>query len=102
MVCERFKHPASSWPVAVPLVVVPSVYVPFAFAVHVPLTLSEPEIEAVLQVRGSRPTSEMSRAPLNARQDDVTFQVPTTLPPQGDPFGQDGPPVPAVPVVPAV
>jgi len=84
------------------VVVVPSVYVPFAFAVHVPLTLIEPEIDAVLQVRGSRPTSEMSRAPLKFRHDDVTFQVPTTLPPQGDPFGHDGPPVPAVPVDPVV
>jgi len=99
---ESIKHPASSWTVAVPVVVVPSVYVPFAFAVHVPVTVSEPEIDALLQVRGSRPTSEMSRAPLIARHDDITFQVPTTLPPHGDPFGQDGPPVPAVPVVPAV
>jgi len=102
VVPERIKHPASSWTVALPVVVVPSVYVPFAFAVHVPLTLIEPEIDALLQVRGSRPTSEMSRAPLKFRQDDVTFQVPTTLPPHGAPFGQDGPPVPAVPVDPAV
>jgi hypothetical protein len=100
VVPESIKHPASSWMVAVPVVVVPSVYVPFAFAVHVPLTLIDPEIDVVLQVRGSRPTSEMSRAPLKFTHDDVTFQVPTTLPPQGDPFGQDGPPVPADPVVP--
>src|SRR6185436_19144299 len=102
VVPESIRQPASSRTVAVPVVVVASMYVPFAFAVHVPLTCSEPEIDAVLHVRGSRPTSEVSSAPLNVTHDDVTFQVPTTLPPQGDPFGQDGPPVPALPPAPLV
>jgi hypothetical protein len=73
-----------------------------AFAVHVPFTLIEPEIVALVHVRGSRPISETSSAPLNPRHDDVTFHVPTTSPPHAVPFGQDGPPVPAVPLVPAV
>src|SRR5262245_59283303 len=98
VVPDSIKHPASSWTVAVPVVVVPSVYVPFEFAVHVPLTLSEPAIVTLWQVRGSRPTSEMSSAPLSETHDDVTFQVPTTSPPQAVPLGQDGPPpVPPLP-----
>ena len=41
-------------------------------AVHVPVTLSEPEIVTFLQVRGSRPASEMSRLlPLSVRHDDA-------------------------------
>jgi hypothetical protein len=99
VVPESIKHPDSSRTVAVPVVVVPSVYVPLAFAVHDPLTFSEPAIEALLQVRGSRPTNEMSRAPLSVTHDDVTFQVPTTLPPQAVPLGQDGPPAPPLPVL---
>jgi hypothetical protein len=86
VVPERIKHPASSWTVALPVVFVPSVYVPFEFAVHVPVTLIDPEIDALLQVRGSRPTSEMSRAPLKLTHDDITFQVPTTSPPHAVPF----------------
>jgi hypothetical protein len=97
MVPDSIKQPASSKTVALPVVVVPSVYVPLEFAVHVPFTWSEPEIDATLQVRGSRPTSEVSSAPLSDTHDDVTFQVPTTLPPHGVPFGHNGAPVPAVP-----
>ena len=97
VVPESIRQPASSRTVAVPVVVVASMYVPFAFAVHVPLTCSEPEIDATLQVRGSSPTSEVSSAPLSDTHDDVTFQVPTTLPPHGVPFGHNGAPVPAVP-----
>src|SRR5262249_36965452 len=94
---ESIRHPASSWIWTVPVVVVPSVYVPLALAVHVPLTSSEPEIVTFMHVRGSRPTSEMSRAPLSVRHDDATFQVPTTLPPQADTFVHDDPPVPVLP-----
>jgi hypothetical protein len=78
------------------------------FAVHVPLTVSEPASTTSLQVRGSSPANVMSRFELdNDKQDDITFQVPTTSPPQGVPFGQDGlvpppPCVPAVPIVPAL
>jgi hypothetical protein len=44
----------------------------------------------------------MSRFELDIdRQDDITSHVPTTLPPQAVPLGQDGP-VPPLPVVPAV
>src|SRR5262245_24156645 len=75
-------------------------YVPLAFAVQVPFTWSSPEIDVVLHVRGSRPTSEMSRAPLSDTHDDVTFQVPTTSPPQAVPAAHDGPPlVPALPLL---
>ena len=44
MVPEIIKQPAGSLICAVPDVVVPSVYVPSELAVHVPVTLSEPEI----------------------------------------------------------
>jgi hypothetical protein len=37
---------------------------------------------------------------LNVRHDDITVHVPTTLPPQGVPFEQEAPPIPAAPVVP--
>jgi hypothetical protein len=52
--------------------------------------------------------------PANLRQEDVTFQLPTKLPPQDDTFGHSAlpepalapeplvPPVPTVPLVPAV
>lgn len=47
------------------------------------------------------PTSDRSRAPLTVKHDDVTVQVPTTLPPQGAPFEHD-PPAPPPPEVPPV
>jgi hypothetical protein len=105
VVPEIIKHPAgrSNW--TLPVVVVPSVYVPFELAVHVPLTVREPLAVTFLQLRGSRPASEMSTFELDTvRHDDITVQVPTTLPPQADPLAEhaaDVPPVP-LPVVPPV
>jgi hypothetical protein len=40
----------------------------------------------------------MSRFPPSVRHEDITVQVPTTLPPQGDTLEQD--PVPAAPPAP--
>jgi hypothetical protein len=68
-------------------------------AVKVPLTLKEPEIDTPVQVRGSRPSHAAATLPFTVRHDDITVQVPTTLPPQGDTFEQDGP-LPPAPVVP--
>jgi hypothetical protein len=55
-----------------PVVVVPSVNVPLATAANVPVTLSEPEIVGVVQVRGSRLAFEMSSLPSTLRHGAVT------------------------------
>jgi hypothetical protein len=70
-------------------------------AVNVPVTVSEPEIVTLLQVRGSSPARAMSTLlSLSVRQDELTVQVPTTLPPQAVPFGHETP-LPPVPLPPA-
>jgi hypothetical protein len=80
-------------------VVVSSVYVPLALAVHVPVTLSEPEIVGFTQLRGSRPAADGSTVPLSLRQGDITVHVPTTSPPQAVTLvEQDDPPPPLPPV----
>jgi hypothetical protein len=67
-------------------------------AVKVPVTVSDPEIPTLVQVVGSRPSQDGSTLPFTVRQDEVTVQVPTTLPPQGDTLWQvDVPPLPPVP-----
>jgi len=107
LVPDRFKQPAGSSTFVVPEVVVPSVYVPLAFAVHVPLTLTEPVSLTFLHMVGSSPAGPMSRSvALKVKHDELTVHVPTTLPPQGDPFGQappapvlELPPVPPFPVL---
>jgi hypothetical protein len=87
--------------VMLPVVVVPSVYVPLALAVQVPLTLREPESVTFVQAEGSSPALEMSRFVLRkSRHDELTFQVPTTSPPQAVIPGQVGAPPPPVPAVP--
>jgi len=91
------------------------VYEPSDLAVNDPVTVSEPEIDTLVQERGSSPASEMSRLlSLNVTHDELTFQVPTTLPPQAVTLGQDAPPpvplelppvlveLPPVPVFPPV
>jgi hypothetical protein len=90
VVPEIIKQPAGSSMSAEPVVVVPSVYVLLAVAVHVPVTSSEPVSVTFLQLVGSRPASEMSRLLLeSARHDELTVQVPTTLPPQAATLVQD-------------
>ena len=59
---------------------------PVAVAVNDPLTLREPEIVTLVQVRGSRPMAEGSTLPLRLKHDELTSQVPTTLPPHAVPF----------------
>jgi hypothetical protein len=54
---------------------------PVAVAVNDPVTLREPEIVTLVQVLGSRPMAEGSTLPLTVKQDELTSQVPTTLPP---------------------
>jgi hypothetical protein len=87
----------------VPDVVVPSVYVPLELAVHVPLTVRDPEIVTFLQLFGSRPADEISRLlPLKVRHDELTAQVPTALPPQAVRLEQDAvapPPLELPPVL---
>jgi len=113
MVPESRKHPAGNFISTLPVVVVPSVYVPSAFAVKVPVTLSDPAAVTGLQLEISSPAAPMSRAlALNLRHDDVTFQVPTTLPPHAVTLAQppvvppvpapEVPPAPGVPTVPAL
>ena len=73
-------------------------------AIHVPVTCRDPVTGTVLQPKLA---NETSMSPDKARQDDVTFQVPTTLPPQAVPLGQDAPPpvpleLPPVPTPPPV
>src|SRR5262249_59447843 len=90
VVPEIIKHPAGSSMSAEPVVVVPSVYVLLELAVHVPLTFSEPVNVTFLQLVGSRPASEMSRLLLEScRHDELTVQVPTTLPPQVETLVQE-------------
>src|SRR5690242_14671012 len=74
-----------------PVVVVPSVYVPSACAVHVPVTTSEPLIGANRQ---PVPTNCKSSWPLTVKQDDAAVQVPTISPPHAVPFEQEPPPPP--------
>jgi len=97
---ERTKHPATMSRRGVPVVVVPSTYVPLALAVKVPVTLKDPEIPTLVQVRGSRPSQDGSTLPFTVRHEDITFQVPTTLPPQAVTSAHDPPVPPPAPVVP--
>ena len=86
----------------VPDVVVLSVYVPSALAVHVPLTVTEPVSFTFVHMAGLSPAAEMSRlVALNVKQDELTVHVPTTLPPQAATFGHP-PPAPVLPAAPAV
>lgn len=91
------KHAGASGNVMFPVVTVLSVYVPSLFAVHVPVTCSDPVTGTVLHPRLASVTSMF---PARARQDDVTLQVPITEPPQGVTPGQlCAPAVPPEPVV---
>jgi hypothetical protein len=90
------RQPATNSIVAVPLVVVASVYV-VAVAVKVPLTVTDPEIVALVQERGSRPIAPGSMEPERSRQDEDTVQLPTTEPSQAVTSGQRGGPLPPEP-----
>ena len=75
---------------------------PSALATKVPVVCRYPVTGTVAQPRLSRLTS---LAPVSSRQEDVTFQVPTTSPPQGLTSVQLAgmtvvPPVPVTPPVP--
>jgi hypothetical protein len=71
-----------------------------AFAVQVPVTLSEPESFTSLQAFGSRPTVETSKTPPTLKHDELTFQVPTTSPPHAGTLEQEPPAPPVLLVLP--
>lgn len=96
---EMERHEAASGNVTEPFVVVLSVYVPSAFAVYVPVVWSEPVAGTVAHPRLASDTSIL---PDNVTHEDVTFQVPTTLPPQGDTLGQEVEPPALPPPVPVL
>src|SRR6478609_1791617 len=81
---EMIRHEGESANCSSPVVVVSSEYVPSALAVNVPLTSREPVTAVVGQ---PAPTNARSSSPVTFRHDDVTDQVPTTLPPQGVALG---------------
>jgi len=85
VVPESVKQPLTSCICSVPVVCVMSMY-PVAVVVNDPVTLREPEIVTLVQVLGSRPMAEGSTLPLRDKHDELTSQVPTTLPPQAVPF----------------
>ena len=91
---ETVRHEAANGNVMEPVVVVLSVNVPPELAVHVPVVWRDPVTGTVAQPISS---SDTSMSPDNARHDDVTFQVPTTLPPQGVTLEQVAPPPPLPP-----
>src|SRR5688572_17072228 len=85
MVPETFRHSAGSWICESPVVVVWSVNVPSALAVHVPDTSRVPVTGAAVQ---PRPKPAMSALPDTGKQEPATTHVPTTLPPQGSTASQ--------------
>jgi hypothetical protein len=94
------RQAGESGNVIVPVVTVLSVYVVSPFAVHVPVTCSEPVTGTVGHPRLASTTS---MSPATVKQDEVTLQVPRTDPPQVEPPGQFwGAAVPPVPVAPPV
>jgi hypothetical protein len=102
---EIDRHESSSGKVAEPVVTVSSVYLPLSLAVQVPVTSRDPVTGTVLQPKLAR---ETSMSPDRVKQEDFTFQVPTTLPPQVWTSGQlagwlvvPEPPPPALPPLPA-
>jgi hypothetical protein len=87
------RHEGANVNCSSPEVVVLSKYVPSALAVNVPVTCRDPVTGAVGH---PAPNDAKSRLPVTFRHDDVTVQVPTTMPPQGVTLGQD-PPAPPLP-----
>jgi hypothetical protein len=85
---EITRHDGAKVKCSSPVVIVLSVYVPSALAVQLPVTCSEPTTGAVGH---PAPTNDKSRLPLILRHDEVTFQVPTKLPPQAVTFEQVAP-----------
>jgi hypothetical protein len=95
---EMTRHDGPNVNCSSPDVIVLSEDVPSALAVHVPVTWRDP----VTGAEGHpAPTNDRSKVPVTLRHDDITAQVPTTLPPQGVTLEQD-PPVAPPPELPAV
>jgi hypothetical protein len=92
---EMVKHDLSSENRASPVVTVSSVMVPSALDVNTPLTLREPVMAGLGHWA---PNIDGSSVPVRFRHDDLTVQVPTTLPPHAVTLGQDPPlPLPEAP-----
>ena len=99
VVADTFLHDDGSASSSSPSLVVSSVSDPSVLAVKVPVTLMDPEVTtAFLQ---SVPSPDRSTPPETFRHDEVTFQVPTTSPPQAVTSVQASPPLLLV-VVPPV
>ena len=81
---ETVRHALLNGNLMEPFVTVLSAYVPSELAVHVPVTSRDPVIGTELH---PIPRIDTSMFPDKVRHDDVTFQVPTTLPPQEVPLG---------------
>jgi len=97
---EMDRQASSTGNVAEPVVRVLSVYVPSALATKVPVVPIDPVIGTVGHARLS---SDTSRLPDSFKQDDATFHVPTTFPPQADTLVQLAiGPEPLTPLAPAV
>ena len=88
---EIIRHADPNVNCSSPDVVVLSVYVPSELTVHVPVTWRDPVTGADGQPAPAL-INVMSSSPATFRHDDVTFQVPTTSPPQGLTLEQDVPP----------
>lgn len=98
---DTLRHELGSAMCSTPVAVVLSENVPFALAVQVPVTCSEPVTGAESH---SKPNDLKSNWPSTLRHDDVTFQVPTKSPPHGVRTGHESgvvvglPPVAAPPI----
>src|SRR5216110_3287210 len=82
---------------SVPVVMVLSTNVPSAFAVQVPVTVSDPVTSAAGQVKPK--LLRRFSWPETVKQDDITVQVPVTVPPHALTFVQvcPEPPLPLLP-----
>src|SRR5450432_2927337 len=80
VVPDTFRHSAAKVMVSWPVVMVWSVKVPLALAIQLPLTWMDPVSAALTH---PRLIPSMFLSPETVRQEGVTFQLPTTLPPQG-------------------
>ena len=98
LVPDTSRHADGGVSTEVPEVIVLSVKFPLELRVHDPDTWSDPVTGTVVQ---PIPSPVKSAFPLTLRQDDVTFQVATALPPQAVPLEHDPAPPPPLEVPPA-
>jgi hypothetical protein len=92
---DSTRHEEFSVNCSCPVVVVPSVYVPSALAVQVPVTWSDP-VTGADEHPDANPKFDKSSIPETLRHDDATFQLATTFPPQVPALEHDASPGPLV------